>query len=565
MRSGFALQWIVLLFTCGLVSSQTQPAAPASTAQPENPVTTLHATSRLVLVDVVVTDKKGEFIQGLKPGDFTILEDGKAQRIFAFNAHSFLKNAGPEQKIQLPPNQYTNFTSQPPDRPITIVLLDMLNTERMDQVYARGQMIKFLEQLPPGEPVALFAMRDKLAMLQGFTESSDKLIAAAKAMNGYKSPMMTTEAELENAEYNATLGRGSAATVSDGLLNMLYNEVSFQNDQRVRMTLAGLLTLAHSVSGYAGRKNLIWLTGGIPFFAGTDLGKSASQPQRDYFDALRQTQSLLASTQIAVYPVDVRGLVTLSPPIESVNGAYGASSNSLGRQAVNLENTTVAMRDIARETGGKSFSGTNDLKTAMTESLRQGMNYYTLAYVPENHDWNGLYRKIEVKSSQPGAKLVFRRGYYAMSEKPFTGDESAKMLASAVQPTVPVFTVLLLRVQVLLPDTEHKTVRIDYAVSPEGITFTDGPEQHKETKIDFLAVAWDKDRKDAGYIQNTVNASLPPDVYQNALRTGIPMHQELDLKPGTYTLKLGVIDRGSQKVGTVEVPITIPGSQTAQN
>jgi hypothetical protein len=217
---------------------------------------------------------------------------------------------------------------------------------------------------------------------------------------------------------------------------------------------------------------------------------------------------------------------------------------------------------MARETGGKAFSSTNDLKTAMKESLRQGQNYYTLGNVPENHDWNGLYRKIEVKSSQRGAKLVFRRGYYAMSEKTFTGDESAKMLASAVQPTVP--TVLLMRVQVLLPDAEHKAVRIDYAVSPDGITFTDAPEKHKDTKIDFMAVAWDKDRKDAGYIQNTVDASLPSDVYQQYLRTGIPMHQELELKPGTYTLKLGVIDRGSQGVGTVEVPITVPAAQTAQ-
>jgi VWFA-related protein len=289
----------------------------------------------MVLVDVVVTDK-GEFVQDLKPGDFTLLEDGKPQRISAFNAHSSLKNTGPEQKIQLPPNQYTNFTSQPPDRPITIVLLDMLNTERMDQAYARSQMIKFLEQLPPGESVALFAMRNKLSMLQGFTDSSDKLIAAAKAITGYKSPMMTTEAELEDSEYRATMGGSSATSVSDGLLNVLYSEVSFQNDQRVRMTLASLQTLAHSVSGYAGRKNLIWLTGGIPFLAGPELSKSAPLQQRDYYNALRETQSLLASTQIAVYPVDVRGLTTLSPPIGSINGAYGASINSIGRQAINL-------------------------------------------------------------------------------------------------------------------------------------------------------------------------------------------------------------------------------------
>jgi hypothetical protein len=123
---------------------------------------------------------------------------------------------------------------------------------------------------------------------------------------------------------------------------------------------------------------------------------------------------------------------------------------------------------------------------------------------------------------------------------------------------------LLVRVQVLEPDAEHKAVRVDYAVSANSINFSDGPELRKEAKIDFMAVAWDKDHKNAGYIQNTVSASLTPEIYQQALRTGISMHQELELKPGKYTLKLGVIDRGSQRVGTIEVPLTIPGAQTAQ-
>ena len=567
MRSRFALIWMALVVACGSVSSETAatPPSPGAASQQESSVPTFRATSRLVLVDVVVTDKKGEFIQELKPADFTLLEDGKPQRISAFNKHSSLKNAAPEPKIQLPANQYTNFSTQPLDRPVTVILLDMLNTDLMDQAYGRKQMIKFLEQLPSGEPVALFAMRGNLAMLQGFTQSSDKLIAAAKTLQNNKSPMMNTESDLEDAEYAATAGQPSAANVSSGLLHMLYSEAQFQNDQRVRMTLASLSTLAHSLSGYAGRKNLIWLTGGIPFSVGPDSSKSGSQQERDYFNALHAVQSELAVAQIAIYPVDVRGLMTLGTPIGTPNDIPEyVARQSMARQHLNLQDTTLALKDLAYETGGKSFSSTNDLKAAMTESLRQGMNYYTLAYVPENRDWNGGYRKIDVRISQPTAKLTFRRGYYAISDRPFSGDESAKMLASAVQPMVPVFTMLLIRVQVLAPDAEHKTVRVDYAVNANDVTFSDGPEQRKETKIDFMAVAWDKDHKNAGYIQNTMETSFRPEAYQQALRTGIPMHQELELKPGNYTLKVGVIDRGSQRVGTVDVPLTVPSAQTAQ-
>jgi VWFA-related protein len=560
MRPCFRLVWIALFILCGLLSSQTPATSPAPASQQEPLVPVFRATSRLVLVDVVATDKKGGFLQDLKPGDFTVLEDGRPQRISAFSSHSSLKNAPPEPKIQLPPNQYTNFSSQPLDRPVTVILLDMLNTDVMDQSYGRKQMVKFLEQLPSGVPVALFAMRGNLAMLQGFTESSDKLIAAAQAIQRYKSPLMTTESELEDAEYSAALSQGSAASVSNGLLNMLYNEVQVQSDQRVRITLASLSMLAHSLSGYAGRKNLIWLTGGIPFSMGPDSSKWNSQQERDYFHSLHDVQSQLAAAQIAVYPVDIRGLTTLGASISSPSD----TSSATGRRHANFEDSATAMSDLAYETGGKSFYSTNDLKAAMTESLRQGSNYYTLAYVPQNRDWNGSYCKIEVKSSQPGAKLTFRRGYYAISEKPFSGDESAKSLASAMQPTVPVFTMLLMRVQVLAPDAEHKAVRVDYAVNANDVTFSDDPQQRKETKIDFMAVAWDKNHKNAGYIQNTMETSFRPEAYQQALQTGIPMHQELELKPGSYTLKIGVIDRGSQKVGTVEVPLIIPGAQTAQ-
>jgi len=381
------------------------------------------------------------------------------------------------------------------------------------------------------------------------------VIAAAKALRGDKSPMMGSESELEETEFQASVGQNSTTSINNGLLNVLYQEASFQSDQRARITLASLATLAHSVSGYAGRKNLVWLTGGIPFLVGQDLSRTASQPERDYFDALHRVQTELASSQIAVYPIDVRGLLTMGSPIQNVGAV---DSSPTGRQALNLEYTQTAMRELARETGGKSFSGTNDLKTAMKESLEEGTNYYTLAYSPANREWNGDYRKIEVKSTQAGAKMIFRRGYYAISEKPFTGDESARMLASAVQATVPSFTMLLMKVQVMAPDSDHPAVRIDYALSPDGITFSDGADGKKETKIDFMAVAWDHDRKDAGYVQNTVDASLPADEYRKALRTGILMHQELALKPGNYTLKLGVIDRGSQKIGTVEAPITIP-------
>jgi hypothetical protein len=200
----------------------------------------------------------------------------------------------------------------------------------------------------------------------------------------------------------------------------------------------------------------------------------------------------------------------------------------------------------------------------MAHSIERGESYYTLAYVPENRDWNGKYRKIEVKLAQP-AKLYFRRGYYALPGFELQGVSPAQLLATAARPGLPELTMLLLKVQVLPPDREHKQVRVDYAIAPSDIAFSDGPNQRKDAQVDFLAVAWDKSGKEAGHALDSINFTLRKEKYEEVLRTGLPAHQELQLRTGTYTLRLGVMDRNTRKIGTVDVPLVIEEKDISGN
>ena len=100
---------------------------------------TFHAETHQVLLDVVIVDHGGHFVAGLKPADFTILEDGKPQKIAAFAVHqASAAPASPAPKFKLPPNQYTNYQIADPQRPITVVLMDVLNTQVQDQAYTRA-------------------------------------------------------------------------------------------------------------------------------------------------------------------------------------------------------------------------------------------------------------------------------------------------------------------------------------------------------------------------------------------------------------------------------------------
>ena len=166
------------------------------------------------------------------------------------------------------------------------------------------------------------------------------------------------------------------------------------------------------------------------------------------------------------------------------------------RQTLARWNTEFTMKEIAKETGGEAFYNQNDLGALMSRSLDEGTNYYTLAYVPQDRDWNNKYRKIEVKLSTEGVKLRYRNGYYALPDQPAEAKDAARLLAAAMLPTIPESTRLLLRVEVQ-PDTNRKSVSIDFAINPSDLIFVDGSDQRKNTVVDFMAVALDRNQKEA--------------------------------------------------------------------
>ena len=530
-----------------LINAQQKPS-PSQT----DPVPVFRSQTRVVLVDVIVADNKGQFVPGLKTEDFTLKEDGKLQRISGFNLRRYeAPRALPP--LQLPPNQYTNFTQQEPGGAVTILMLDVLNTPTLAQVNARKAMVEFLRRLPRGQRVGLFILSDRPRLIQGFTSSSDALIAAG---NSLRPDLSILTLDLGTGSTSAVL----ASPISQSVGPSLQSLEAITSDQRFHLTLATLNALARSVSGFSGRKNLLWLSGHFPLRLDQQfLTQNRAGFGGAFSSDVRETAALLAAAQVAVYPVDVNGLTLQRAVLDPSLGEAPSGQLPLGGST-----DQFAMEDLARETGGKSFYGMNAVEDALLHGLQHGSDYYTIAYTPENHNWNGQYRKIEVKVALKGAKLTFRRGYYAIEEKVFTGDEAAKALATAMQPLTPASTMLLIKAQVLPPDSEHKAVRIDYAVDSHDISFADTADQKKHAAVDFMSVARDGDFETAGYSTDTVEADFLPAMYQQIMQTGFPAHQELELKPGSYTLRLGVIDRGSQKIGTVDLPITIPPSDAAQ-
>jgi VWFA-related protein len=565
--------------------AQDQSKAALNQNSPGNGGTPVfHASSRLVIVDVVAVDSRGNPVVGLKPTDFQLLEDGKPQRLASFDEHkSPTTSSEPPKHFHLPPHQYTNVPEEEPKGAWTVILFDTLNTPAADQVTARLHMLKFLKSLPAGQRTALFALGARLRLIQTFTGSSDVLVAAATNLLASPSSLLVTEAHHQRQEDDlAYRERMAAPTISGGngavglpstvtnpatekLREALASQEKSTIEQRIGLTLQSLAALGQMLHGYAGRKNLVWLSGGFPFTIGPKPFGHFEGPEGERFDlAVHQTASLLSAAQIAVYPIDVGGIRTQEVDISSTSeGATGVDSSTgasryngmLARQLTESSEEHATMDDIAEQTGGRAFYGSNDVQTEMQRSVQQGSAYYTLTYSPQDQNWNGKYRHIEVKLPRGGPHLQYRRGYFAFQDPEHSPGESTQKLAAALRPDMPDSTSLYLKAEILPPDSEHPAVRITCLIDAQQVTFTDSKEGGKHAIVDLLAVVWDKKGKDVGHTAQTVEGNLSLGQYRSVLRSGMQVSLVVPVSSEVYRVRLGAVDRISQQVGTIDVAL----------
>jgi VWFA-related protein len=511
---------------------------------------TLRTNTRLVVVDVVATDTKGQVVSDLKAEDFTLFEDGQPQKIagFLFERSSSTAVA----KVQLPPNIVTNapeFRSNS----LNVILFDTVNGELAEHAYAKDQLLKFLNGAQLMHPVAIFALENQLKLLHDFTIDSKALSVAVAA---YRPPAQGLTSESIESRASVFATRGDYHTSERGIAT----------------TLNQLNALAKTLKGYPGRKNLIWLSESFPL---TLVPETASQLRMDgqslksaiqgprvspglqtnslstqqnlqssptmnsYAALVKKVSDALMAAQVAVYPIDA--------------GALGKDDH-LGSQHT--------MDEMAESTGGRSFKNSNNLAFGLKSSIEDGSTYYTLTYYPDNKTWDGQFRTIQIKTSRAGLGLRYREGYYALDPEKLTKEELdsvAENFSRALQLHAPAATAMVFQAQVLSPSTKNGKVVVNFHVDPQTIAF-----EHKEggvesAKLSCTVWAYGKDKGKPLMSSGTVNANLPETEFKQVQQQRfLPCNRELELKPGTYTLRMGVLDRTNNKMGTASAQVTVP-------
>jgi len=564
-------------------SPQTTPPSQAQEQKP-TPVyesaTVLKSITRLVVVDVVATDKNGA-VTDLQRDDFTVLEDGKEQKVRVFNFQQPRTNANGGAAVgppKLPENVYSNVARYNASSCLNVLLLDALNTTMPHQAYVRDQMIRYLEKMPEGQPVAVYLLGTKLTLLQDFTSDPAVLQKIARELKGKVSPVLDNPAGGAEPEL-LPAGLADSGIMPAQMLSAMQmfeqERVAFQTDLRITYTMNALTSIARALSGYPGRKNLIWISEAFPLSIdpNMDLSGDTFAGTRNYGPQIAEAADALIDAQIAMYPIDARGLVGSSFFDASSSGRdkFGRSLSRPGRMGTAMSNESsqlqsvhATMSEMADRTGGQAFYNTNGIDAAIRKSIEDGSTYYTLAYYPENKTWNGKFRKIEVKVNRHGVKTRHRLGYYAVD--PTTVDQSSKRQLAfqvALSPDSPISTGLPFNAMVIPPaEKAPKTVVVNFGVDPHALSFEKLADGLEHATVECTIQAFSAKGRLVHGEGSTVKAALKPETFARVMQGTFPCQQSIDLEPGNYYLRLGVRDDRTGLIGTTNAKVAVASAGT---
>jgi VWFA-related protein len=606
-----------------LVAAQTprstQIATPPAQNRPNNQTpakstTTIRAQAKLVVVDVTVSDKNGNPLHDLKREDFTVLENSGPQTINAFEEHVALAASDAIKFPPLPPmppGVFTNIPPAPINSAVNIMLIDSLNTPYEDQPYLRAQLVNYINHAPPGTSIAIFTLTTHLTMLQGFTSDMEVLKRIVTRQRGQASPLIArTQTGEDSTDIVAANGGGAAAATVAAFQSFQTTLVAARTFQRVQITLDAFEELGRYLGNIPGRKNLVWFSGSFPFNLESDTSLSPNSANSfagsNNESQVRRIIALLAHGRVAVYPIDCRGVQASPTTLSEYQGRTtnnGNPSSFLGDKASfehNMASEHFTMERLASNTGGRAIMNENDLTKATAQAIEIGSNYYTLSYSPTNANWNGDFRKIEVKLSRQGYSLAYRNGYYAedpdspknviasaTSTTPATAttagtvplaSDNGRLIRAAMMHGAPGATEILYKVRVLPTKDVEDLIAEGNVLSPLGLKKASGrfrryivdfdadakdmlfppkPDGGFDCKVEFVVQVYqDLDGQLVNTASRTLIATLSIAQRNKLVYGGFPFHEEVSVPVnGTYSLRIGVHDFNSDHIGAVEVPV----------
>lgn len=399
----------------------------------------------LIEFTVVVTGEDGRHVTDLKQEDVSIVEGGHPRDVAFFHYEGAPPVAIRVRSESLPPGLFTNRPEYAPGPPrnVIAILIDSLNTRAEDQVKVLAHILAFVSAVPSDTRVAIYRTGERVHVIHDFTDDVEGL-RKRLMKNGLEAPRDNQQAvAVQQMVIEPWQAEAMAATM-EASLEVAYQEMAiveersnqFMESRRVEYTMSSLEAVGNHLAGIPGRKNLIWMTSGVPMIS----AQTRDPWPENYVTSLRRVAQKLASQGIAMYPVEAAGVRPLYLNVNAgvrgstrgVEDSATSGDDAIARTAARVEarqNARGATRSpsqmsttpdgprmlgtmdlFADLTGGRALRNTNDLLAGVKAAAQDMRGTYSVGfYVPQEADER--WHTFTVKVRRPGVKVVHRQGY----------------------------------------------------------------------------------------------------------------------------------------------------------
>jgi VWFA-related protein len=520
-------------------------------------VPTFKVTTQLVTVNVSAADKHGNAATGLKASDFVLTEDGKKQKIAVFEYQKLddtvlpaLPKTRPDRKAPRPkaeaaPPAAPLEAAKPGevkyrDRRLLVLYFDMTSMPIPDQINAQESALQFLQtQMTASDVVAVMSFSSRLNLLQDFTADRAALLRTVNGLVvGDGSDMAEAGSTPDDDSQSNT---GAAYTADETEFNI------FSTDRK----LVALQAAVKMLGGLPEKKALLYYSSGIR--------KSGVDNEAQ----MRATTNAAIRANVALYPIDARGLVAFGPGGDSAKGSGGGNRAMSGALAAGLTSKLKASQEtlhtLAVDTGGRELVDNNDLSQGIVQAQKGIGSYYIVGYYSSNQALDGQYRRIKLQHNDKTVKLEYRAGYFAGKQfKQFTASDRERQLQEALLLGDPM-TELSLALEINYFRIAEERYFVPLQVKMPGSEIELARHGGADTaRLDFIGQVKDGTGKVLRSVRDNLEIRLKGVSAAELSKKSLSYDTGFSLGPGRYSVKFLARENSTGKMGTFESSFTVP-------
>jgi VWFA-related protein len=542
------------LVLAALAASAAAQKIGSNTAPGQTETYKLTLNSQLVVEQVVVKDKKGEFVNGLTAKDFTVTEDGVPQTIKFCEHQQFSEAQEP-----LPPTPAddenitiykklarTQIAAETPEsgkyknRRLLALYFDMTAMNPQDQMRALTAAETFVrKEMTAADLISILRFNGgSVDVLQDFTADRNRLLSIlATLIVGEGQGSADSIDDASSADTGAAFGQ------DDSEFNI------FNTDRQ----LSALQTTARMLEQMSEKKSLIYFASGLRLNGVDNIAQ------------LHATIDAAVRAGVSFWPVDARGLVASAPLGDATQANAGnvGMYNGTAAQASTdrFQQSQDTMYSLAADTGGKALFDNNDLKRGIEQAQRAISDYYIVGYYTTDTAQNGRFRRVKITVDAPSdASLAYREGYYANKEfAKFTEVDKERQLEDALMLGDPI-TDLTIAMEIDYFQLNRAEYFVPIIVKIPGRELALAKRFGAEhTLIDFVCEIKDEA---GGFtvsnVRDNVDIKLSDATALELAKRPVEYDSGFTLLPGRYSIKFLARDDETGRIGTYQTEFIIP-------